>query len=120
MAPILGGQITHVLLAIYCHEEHNERVNIGHLINSKVCNEGGSPIVDTSFKNTKYANFNFFSLIIFTVYVVVNWKILILPRGHLTLSDVTFFLIQKQEITDSLYPQAYCCSYELSLLNPFS
>lgn len=28
MAQILGGLITYLLLAIYCHEEHNERVNI--------------------------------------------------------------------------------------------
>lgn len=28
MAQILGGLITYLLLAIYCHEEHNERVSI--------------------------------------------------------------------------------------------
>ena len=28
MAQILGGLITYLLLAIYCHEEHNEKVNI--------------------------------------------------------------------------------------------
>jgi len=28
MVQILGGLITYLLLAIYCHEEHGERVNI--------------------------------------------------------------------------------------------
>jgi len=28
MAQMLGGLITYLLLAIYCHEEHNERVSI--------------------------------------------------------------------------------------------
>jgi hypothetical protein len=31
MAQILGGLITYLLLAIYCHEEHNERVNINRV-----------------------------------------------------------------------------------------
>jgi hypothetical protein len=28
MAQILGGLITYLLLAIFCHEEHHEKVNI--------------------------------------------------------------------------------------------
>jgi hypothetical protein len=31
MAQILGGLITYLLLAIYCHEEHNERVSINRV-----------------------------------------------------------------------------------------
>lgn len=41
MAQILGGLITYLLLAIYCHEEHNERVNINRVreLRIKIRNE---------------------------------------------------------------------------------
>jgi hypothetical protein len=31
MAEILGGLITYLLLAIYCHEEHQEKVSINRV-----------------------------------------------------------------------------------------
>lgn len=41
MAQILGGLITYLLLAIYCHEEHNERVSISRVreLRIKIRNE---------------------------------------------------------------------------------
>lgn len=41
MAQILGGLITYLLLAIYCHEEHNEKVNIARVreLRIKIRNE---------------------------------------------------------------------------------
>ena len=41
MAQILGGLITYLLLAIYCHEEHNERVSIARVreLRIKIHNE---------------------------------------------------------------------------------
>ncbi|WP_318842540.1 transposase, partial [Citrifermentans bremense] len=41
MAQILGGLITYLLLAIYCHEEHNERVSINRVreLRTKIRNE---------------------------------------------------------------------------------
>ena len=41
MAQILGGLITYLLLAIYCHEEHNERVSIARVreLRIKIRNE---------------------------------------------------------------------------------
>lgn len=41
MAQILGGLITYLLLAIYCHEEHNERVSINRVreLRIKIKNE---------------------------------------------------------------------------------
>ncbi|MDT8448520.1 MAG: transposase, partial [bacterium] len=41
MAQILGGLITYLLLAIYCHEEHNEKVNINRVreLRIKIRNE---------------------------------------------------------------------------------
>ncbi|MBC8018074.1 MAG: IS4 family transposase [Verrucomicrobia bacterium] len=41
MAQILGGLITYLLLAIYCHEEHNERVSINRVreLRIKIRNE---------------------------------------------------------------------------------
>lgn len=41
MAQILGGLITYLLLAIYCHEEHNERVGINRVreLRIKIKNE---------------------------------------------------------------------------------
>jgi hypothetical protein len=41
MAQMLGGLITYLLLAIYCHEEHNERVSISRVreLRIKISNE---------------------------------------------------------------------------------
>jgi len=41
MAQTLGGLITYLLLAIYCHEEHNERVSISRVreLRIKIRNE---------------------------------------------------------------------------------
>jgi len=41
MAQMLGGLITYLLLAIYCHEEHNERVSISRVreLRIKIRNE---------------------------------------------------------------------------------
>jgi hypothetical protein len=41
MAQILGGLITYLLLAIYCQEEHNERVSISRVreLRIKIRNE---------------------------------------------------------------------------------
>lgn len=38
MAQILGGLITYLLLAIYCHEEHNERVSINSVRELRIKN----------------------------------------------------------------------------------
>ena len=48
MAQILGGLITYLLLAIYCHEEHNERVNIARVreLRIKIRNELAEIVTD--------------------------------------------------------------------------
>jgi hypothetical protein len=38
MAQILGGLITYLLLAIYCHEEHNEKVSIARVRELRIKN----------------------------------------------------------------------------------
>lgn len=41
MVQILAGLITYLLLAIYCHEQHNERVSIKRVreLRNKILNE---------------------------------------------------------------------------------
>jgi len=48
MAQILGGLITYLLLAIYCHEEHSERVNITRVreLRIKIRNELAEMVTD--------------------------------------------------------------------------
>jgi hypothetical protein len=50
MAQILGGLITYLLLAIYCHEEHNERVNINRVreLRIKIRNELAEMLAETN------------------------------------------------------------------------
>ena len=45
MVQILAGLITYLLLAIYCHEQHNEKVNINRVreLRIKIKNEAGMP-----------------------------------------------------------------------------
>ena len=41
MVQILSGLITYLLLTIYCHEEHDERVSIRRVrqLRNQICNE---------------------------------------------------------------------------------
>jgi len=50
MAQILGGLITYLLLAIYCHEEHSERVNITRVreLRIKIRNELAELLADVN------------------------------------------------------------------------
>ena len=45
MVQILAGLITYLLLAIYCHEQHNEKVSIKRVreLRIKIKNESGLP-----------------------------------------------------------------------------
>lgn len=56
MAQILGGLISYLLLAIYCHEEHNERVNINRVreLRIKIRNELAQMMAEIS--NSKVLN----------------------------------------------------------------
>ena len=53
MAQMLGGLITYLLLAIYCHEEHNERVSISRVreLRIKIRNELLEILADVKEQN---------------------------------------------------------------------
>jgi len=53
MAQMLGGLITYLLLAIYCHEEHNERVSISRVreLRIKIRNELLEILADVKDQN---------------------------------------------------------------------
>ncbi len=59
MVQILGGLITYLLMAIYCHEEFNEKVSIKRIrqLRTKILNElfngqaNSEPIRDNNFKD---------------------------------------------------------------------
>jgi hypothetical protein len=48
MAQMLGGLITYLLLAIYCHDEHKERVSISRVreLRIKIRNELSEILTD--------------------------------------------------------------------------
>ena len=66
MVQMLGGLITYLLLAIYCHEKHNEKVNIKRVreLRIKIRNESAAPqflppdadVTDLSHSTQAYAS----------------------------------------------------------------
>ena len=66
MVQMLGGLITYLLLAIYCHEQHNEKVNIKRVreLRIKIRNESVAPhflppdadVIDLSHSTQAYAS----------------------------------------------------------------
>jgi hypothetical protein len=61
MVQLLGGLITYLLLAIYCHEQYNERVSIKRVreIRIKIQNEALGLLEAIPKKKKKTSNSNF-------------------------------------------------------------
>ena len=57
MAQILGGLITYLLLAIYCHEEHQERVSINRVreLRIKIRNELAELLVELNMNQEPFS-----------------------------------------------------------------
>jgi hypothetical protein len=57
MVQILAGLITYLLLAIYCREQHNEKVSIKRVrelrikIQNEICTAGGNSLSENSLNN---------------------------------------------------------------------